>query len=243
MNQKKLLIGNGYALYVGALVDNRKHTHHAIQIVISHDLFQIDINSQSMTCQGVIIDSEIPHRVHLGLHYIIVLLEPESLFGAYIRQKLTEGFLLCAENEILSLIHSTRTIELFSVQGLYRVFSYEQQAVPSMDPRIRLLLHHLSEPENFSQSLEEVANLVNISQSRIEHLFKNEVGISMKQFLLWQKMIAAIKLSKSFKRLTDVAYQCGFSDSAHLSRCFSSMFGVKMKNIIKNSNSVQVFFR
>ncbi len=85
-------------------------------------------------------------------------------------------------------------------------------------------------------------NKLGLSKSRISHLFTEEIGISLKQYILWKKLLFAIDSIRSVSDLSQIAIDCGFSDMSHLSRTFKKMFGHTPSSIFKNSSSVQVDF-
>ncbi len=75
--------------------------------------------------------------------------------------------------------------------------------------------------------LQELADLLGLSQSYFSHAFKASTGMAPHQ---WQ-MRARIRkvqllLSKSGSSLTNVASSTGFSDQAHLTRVFKRLVGV-----------------
>lgn len=73
---------------------------------------------------------------------------------------------------------------------------------------------------------ELTANLF-LSHSRLSHLFKAHVGISMKKYLVWNKLKQAIHLYlKAPNTLTGISLESGFFDQAHLSKAFKEVLGV-----------------
>lgn len=65
-----------------------------------------------------------------------------------------------------------------------------------------------------------------VSESRLAHLFKEEMGISIQQYILWKKLETAFKRYVNGHSLTDCAHFSGFSDSSHLNKTFRKMFGI-----------------
>ncbi|WP_212751142.1 helix-turn-helix transcriptional regulator [Pseudoalteromonas rubra] len=82
----------------------------------------------------------------------------------------------------------------------------------------------------------DVAQTLNLSKSRFLHLFKDQVGIAWRPFLLWRRLLCALQTLISGRSATEAAYRAGFADSAHLSRTFRSTFGMNImqaKNLLK----------
>jgi len=75
-------------------------------------------------------------------------------------------------------------------------------------------------------SIHTLAARVHLSASRFAHLFKQEVGVPVRRYVLWQKMRRALDLAMAGESLTSAALTAGFADSAHLSRTVRSIQGV-----------------
>jgi len=87
--------------------------------------------------------------------------------------------------------------------------------------------------------LGEVAGHCSLSPSRFQHVFKETTGQSFRRAQLWTKMSHALPhLGK--QSLTSLAHQFGFADSAHFSRTFRENFGFSPRDLLKNSQFIQV---
>lgn len=109
----------------------------------------------------------------------------------------------------------------------------------SMDPRIRKVLDHLRDERPTDIDLEVLSGLAGLSSSRLMHLFSQQVGLPMSQFLLWGKMRQAVSQMQSGESLTAIAQRCGFADSSHLTRTFKTFYGIK-PSVLSNSRYVQL---
>lgn len=65
-----------------------------------------------------------------------------------------------------------------------------------------------------------------LSESRLAHLFKEQMGISIHQYILWKKIGTAVNKSLEGYSLTECAHFSGFTDSSHFNKTFKKMFGV-----------------
>ncbi|MBN2435788.1 MAG: helix-turn-helix transcriptional regulator [Spirochaetes bacterium] len=101
------------------------------------------------------------------------------------------------------------------------------------DYRIIKLLRYINGTEDKNISVKVFADYVNLSESRLIHLFSEEVGIPIRRYLLWKKLYLAMQTIFEGKDFTYAAHQAGFSDSAHLSRTFKKMFGLTLQNLFK----------
>jgi len=71
----------------------------------------------------------------------------------------------------------------------------------------------------------KVSEIALLSDSRLAHIFKEQIGVSVHQYILWKKMDEAILLSQKGLSLTNCAHSLGFTDSSHFNRTFKKMFG------------------
>ena len=96
-----------------------------------------------------------------------------------------------------------------------------------MDPRIRHIVKLLSEDLGRDLDMEALANSVNLSTSRLRHLFKDEIGLTPAQYLKRLRLERARELLEgSFLRLKEVMPQVGITDKSHFVRDFKKTHGL-----------------
>jgi transcriptional regulator GlxA family with amidase domain len=87
---------------------------------------------------------------------------------------------------------------------------------------VRLMEMNVSQPF----SVERIAELVNVTPSRLVRVFARDMGVSPARF--WRNLRldhARSLIVDTAKSITLVAYETGFSDSAHFCRTFRGAFG------------------
>lgn len=114
-------------------------------------------------------------------------------------------------------------------------------ANPHLDERIlRLVSHFKTHDEQDLPSAKRAAAFCHLSESRFLHLFKKELGLPFRKYLLWLKLRRFFSHLQNGKNITTAAHEAGFSDSSHLSRFFADSFGLNPSEILKNSQFIQV---
>ncbi len=99
------------------------------------------------------------------------------------------------------------------------------QETPPLEERIAHVVAQLSQSSHHVPTLEELSQSVYLSPSRLRHLFVEEVGIPIRQYVLWRRSIAAMEHIIHGSALGGAAYATGFPDQAALSRTHRRLFG------------------
>ena len=145
------------------------------------------------------------------------------------------SFDLSIENELIDLSAqlSDRTIDW--KQARCRLVEH-LEARPSlrMDDRTERLVERLHADPAERTSLADIAGQLQISESRLMHIFKRDLGIPFRRYRLWVSMGAAIRSIRKGATLTDAALEAGFSSSAHFSASFRQMFGIEPSRLGQN---------
>ncbi|MBX9734878.1 MAG: AraC family transcriptional regulator [Chitinophagaceae bacterium] len=112
------------------------------------------------------------------------------------------------------------------ITGIVFVTNKLEERIEQSIKLIHSVLHH-------DISITFVASKVHLSESRFSHLFKEQIGIPFRKYILWCRMQAALQEVMKGQSFTKAAYSGGFSDVAHLSRTFTEMFGVSPSEVLK----------
>lgn len=89
------------------------------------------------------------------------------------------------------------------------------------------IINYISENFHEKLILSECAKQLNISYDYFQHKFKTLTGLSPKQFLIKQRLLAAEKMLKqSNYNCTEISCRCGFSTSAQFTAIFKNKYGV-----------------
>lgn len=97
---------------------------------------------------------------------------------------------------------------------------------PQTGSQMQFAANYISQYCTSPINWQELAASYHYSYDYFRHLFKEEIGISPSQYLIRSRLNLAKKLLEEGKlNCTEIAYQCGFSSSAHLSAQFQRAFG------------------
>jgi AraC-like DNA-binding protein len=241
------------AAFLGAVDDASPHAHHALQVAIGmNGEFVLETPGKNCECRSAVITPNQVHRfLGRGNQQIIILLDAESAIAQLIRAAICRGSPV-AEFDIKILLPFIEELEASAEKFMDRDRMWDlshrmlsalagQSSVPlPLDPRIQSALDFMKSQEDLRAPLCLVAEAVGLSEGRLIHLFSEQVGIPMRRYLLWLRLVRAVGNLCDGVSLTTAAHNAGFADSAHLSRTFRQMFGVTPSGLFKNSRFVQV---
>lgn len=111
------------------------------------------------------------------------------------------------------------------------------------DARVVQVLDIIKREFPVAPTVAELAAAVGLSPGRLIHLWKAEVGLSLRRYVLWLRLRHVVSRVSIGDSLTDAAHEAGFADSAHLSRTFSAMFGLPLSRLFGPAARVRLFLK
>ena len=244
----KLCLWRDSVLYLGDSFDPELHSHHAVQCCIALDgEFQIRAQEHEnpQSCSSAVIGADIPHAIANpdGPLCIIYLEKTSSDYRSILdfHGISHEGglranpllFSAAVSESLRNELTSAFSTELSSSQAndlreaCLQLFRGHFSTPNALDPRISDLLGTLHERPDLPFAGKILAARVGLSESRMQHLFKEQVGIPIRRYVLWMRLRNVIELAVMDSSLTEAAHASGFADLAHFSRTFRAMFGIK----------------
>jgi AraC-like DNA-binding protein len=247
----RLFLWPGRILYLGPVQDGATHAHHAVQATLSlGGPVELTMGSEPIRTQAVIIDSDRDHRLNtLGQSAAVFLIEPESNDAARLRRGTLKngGYHLGDRHSAGPLVEALNRLErgggcaaaASCFDQLLATWGGGPGPLPSRDERIDQVLAFIEGLPQKKVGLPELAKQVYLSESRFIHLFTEQVGIPPRRYLLWARLMDAVKGAIRAESLTSAAHTAGFADSAHLSRTFKRMFGEAPSFLVSGTKKSQ----
>ena len=212
---------NGVAGFSQKNYQLKRHAHFPIEVAFSLS-GQLTIETDThryANIQSAIINSNVPHTFScLNSECQLYFIDPVSFVGKHI----LTSFLSRNEDILIDQVQ----VEPFRENHIL-AFENQQLALNGIDSRVQRCLDWIK--ENYSTdgiNIAMLSEIVFLSESRLSHLFKKQVGTSVHQYILWRKIEMAIKHALEGFSLTDCAYSSGFADSSHFIKTFQKMFGI-----------------
>lgn len=214
------------------------HAHHAIQIVIAVE-GEVGIRGGHGAWRkgsGVVVKPDVVHSYDgNGAVGAMLFVDPESPEGAWLRSSLREAITLVPPSRLAACAGELRRfreapLDSLPIATLMRhcVEALSAGAPPGrrLDPRVMRVLDAIRAADDLRISVEDAAAMVFLSPSRFAHLFKQQVGLPFRRYMLWRKLVRAILAIGREPTVTAAAHAAGFADAAHLTRTFDQMFGM-----------------
>jgi AraC-like DNA-binding protein len=95
------------------------------------------------------------------------------------------------------------------------------------DKRVRSVLQAVDDDLRKTESIEVLATSVGLGGSRLRHLLREFIGMSLSQFRNERRLqVAAHLLARGHQRVSEIAYEVGFGDAAYFNKEFRKRFGL-----------------
>ena len=219
--------------YIRAAYQNpRPHRHFAAHVLIGLDgPFITEIDGKHMQATGIAIASNVVHTVRTDADLLVIFIDELTPMARFVKYVLLQGM------SCRSLGKETAA----AVSGLWQNVRTEEEAVraPEEDSRVLAAAAYMKRAQALEAvTIQEVAQAVHLSPSRLTHLFHQETGISPRLYL------ANLKLERAFYRmqegmtLTEACMAAGFATPSHMADTSQNLLGLSMsyvKEIVSGS--------
>lgn len=108
-----------------------------------------------------------------------------------------------------------------------------------MDRRIRRTKSVLDQQYRDPPPIEELAEDVGLSASRLAHLFRDETGLSIQSYIVERRLfMAAMLIVQSDEQISQIAYRVGFGDVSNFNHSFKRRFAMSPREYRASHDSV-----
>ena len=248
-----LFIWRGRILYAG--VDGyttEPHQHYAASLLIGLDApLTLRVDDAVAQPRCVLLGPNLYHQSLSSSRVIVLQLDPDSEWYEPIGRWLgSAGYREIPYDRLAAFEHrfGELYLEMLDCAGAERLYHDLLENLwgprperPPIDERIARLIEELKTELPDQIGVAELAQRVGLSEDRFMHVFKSEMGLPVRRYLLWLRLHQAARLMTDGVTLTEAAHAAGFSDSAHMSRTFKDNFGVPPSSFLgPNQKNVKV---
>lgn len=202
-----LLLDAHVAVLQGHAGDSAAHAHYAHQLLLSEEApWQVEIDGVRQQGQRLWLASFQPHAI---------LSAPQT--GCTV-------FLEPAHTDLEQIQQHLHTLPGAAAQ-LHDWLPRLSRAQP-LDRRMQAALARISQHLPGPVSAADIAEAAHLSTSQLHRRFQSDLAVTLRGWVLWQRLRTALAHHLRGHSLTDSAHAAGFADLAHLSRSLRRMFGI-----------------
>ncbi len=228
-----LIIKPGILAFYSPQILADKHQHAALQLVWPGVQGHWQLNAEKGT-GPLLIAPQAEHDL-AAEHCWVILLEPLSVAGKHALQQIN-GQLSVSLPGPASAADSTELLAALS-----HLLGLDKQAfnLQITDSRLLRLQQQLDQCFNggcikpSQWRARDIAAGLALSESRFLHLFREQMHMPWRPYLLWRRLLCAVQALHQGKNATTAAQDAGFADSAHLSRTFRRHFGLSVREAVQ----------
>jgi AraC-like DNA-binding protein len=100
-----------------------------------------------------------------------------------------------------------------------------------LDPQIAAALAALASDGGHTLGPAELGRCVGLSPVTLMRRFKRELGVRIREYVLWRRLMNVISLIDGRRTLTEIAHLAGFYDQAHLTHTSRRMFDLQPSRV------------
>jgi AraC-like DNA-binding protein len=216
------------------------HWHAALQVnfVLQGETEVVVPGMEPLVGTGFVVDTNVKHAVDAPPEWqASIWLEPESAVAKSIAERFLAGrpaatFSTELLADVMPRYHAACRGEL-SVADASQLWDETEEIlapgasrVERLHPHIRRAIKAIDASTDYKLSAAELSGTLGISESHLMHLFKDELGVPLRRFLIWRRTVSAMRLLRAGASITDAAHGAGFHDGPHLTRVFKALFDV-----------------
>lgn len=222
-----------------------EHCHMAAHIIISaKDKMRVVEDGNEHLCRGIMIPSGVSHKIETYGSPVLVFLYANTTnvadkihkVSCINEARITEILSLYSEFEAESNKRNYHKIENY----ILKILGIEEIHEDVIDERIVSAMEYVRNRSAEKLICKEVADMVYLSEGRFSHLFKEQAGMTFAAYVICQRILKVYTEVIKGKSVTEAAIESGFSSSAHFADVNRRVFGISMRNIMRNLSYTKI---
>lgn len=220
------------------------HSHLAVHLILGVEgNVSCDISGEHIEAPGVFIATDVTHTAYtLSGGMLVYLFDPACRYADMISEKYLRGkpfeLLPCGTaNEIRSAWDKHASLPQTD-REILDILGFPASNVSGRDERITTVLDTLRSLEEIPDDIvQQLCSAACLSQSRLSHIFKENIGISLHRYLAWEKMRKGYVNYQKYGNITEAAMRAGFDSPSHFAATCKRMFGISFSDFVKGEKS------
>lgn len=237
----RIIFQESYIVMIPSFRKTDTHKHPFMHLFFGKNGCKIKTDKKELQNNIILLNSNVKHSVEEGNDCdFFLLIDPTSAIAEKILDKyvcdrpyhditgniadVSKDINNLSDKEIVKIVE-----DMLLDMGVYTDY------ISTRDERIEKIISKIISGEWLNYSVKEIAKSVFLSESRLTHLFKEEVGISLKSYILIRRMEYAYRFVSAGGKVTQAAMESGFASSAHLAYTCKILTGISITEVLKSS--------
>lgn len=230
-------VWEGVLLYAPRSLSNTAHAHFPATLLMAVDRpFCLTVDGERRRCEVALLAPNVERQTDSeGEPIVDLLVDPDDpsygrLHGLLDGRRVVEfpATRIAAARQRFADLFAGRFAGCAEAQRFVSdlLTTLSPGPVPALpwDPRVMAATRYLrARVTSQAPAIAEVAASVGLSESRFSHLFRSQLGLPLRQYMLWLRIRHAMRLWAQGKTLAETATGAGFYDHAHFTRTLRRM--------------------
>ncbi|AKS35254.1 helix-turn-helix domain-containing protein [Mycolicibacterium goodii] len=229
----------GQCLYSGPALGLQPHSGSVWCLAVGVDApLTVDVGGHQIRTRTALIPPRVTHHLVMTGPLVSCYLDPASHRTASCRGQFGEivhgvGIRHHREDRLLTPPDD-------DLSALRWLDTAAPSAIHPIDPRIELAAKQIRDDPVTVVPAADLAAAAGLSESRFLHLFRAELGTSLRRYRMWCRLLRAGALLAAGHDLTTAAVDSGFASPSHLADRFRSMFGLSASRLLATGLQIRV---
>ncbi|HBZ02884.1 MAG TPA: hypothetical protein DEO83_03635 [Lachnospiraceae bacterium] len=228
-----IYFGNEFIIVKPSYKQTNEHKHNMLHLFVGNSVLSMNAGNETIVGRLIILDKNIVHRAPDGDVKYFLFIDPTSHFADKLKKHyINEYGFYSSEDDSLSSEKETSFDKIINILALFfgeDVFMKKAEC----DPRILRMMEEIDTFKCVDKKVSDIAKEYGYSESYLTHLFKNETGIPLKNYMLMRQFeYAWTKISNGCK-ITEAVTDAGFSSSSHFSDVCQKLTGISAMDVMK----------
>lgn len=229
LNETRIHIEQDTAVRLTQRMRSAPHAQHAVTVLLGVDA-DVQVNAAGATVSGrvLVVPADVHHAARCEGVAMSVLFDPErtEMRAVGRRTRRVDGKL---GERLLGVAREADGALIGLAEEVRRTF--RAGSPPPRDARVDAVLERLLADD--TTDLHTLARSAGVSAPHLRALFERDVGISLRHYRLWRRLVTAIgRAVESPETTTRTAAEVGFADAAHLARTSRELIGYPMTALL-----------
>lgn len=220
------------------------HSHLAVHLILGLEGdVSCDISGGHIEAAGLFIATDVTHTAYTTSGGMLVyLLDPACRYADMINENYLKGkpFAVIPQDtaEKIRSAWSGSSSAAQADREILGILGLPAADASRRDERITAVLDMLRGLDEIPEDIvQRLCGAVCLSQSRLSHIFKENVGISLHRYLAWEKMRKGYVNYRKYGNITEAAMRAGFDSPSHFAATCKRMFGISFSDFVKGEKS------